>query len=136
MEMTFETFVATPGSERACRLARSIAQGAGQRGRLVVLHGGTGSGKTHLLMATATAVALRDRVVRVVSTTADALARELTAAVRADHEHEWRERCRDVGLLTVDDLRTLVGKPATGSPLPHRRRPGLGGAVSADGRPN
>jgi chromosomal replication initiator protein len=80
---------------------------------LVVLHGGTGSGKTHLLIATATAVAQRDRIARVVPTTADELARELTAAVRADQAHEWSERCRDVSLLTVDDLQTLVGKPAT-----------------------
>jgi chromosomal replication initiator protein len=113
MDMTFETFVPTRGLEKALGLARSIPRHAGRRSRLLILHGGAGSGKTHLLMATATAVARRAGAARVVSTTADELARELTAAVQADQVEEWSERCRGVSLLTADDLQTLVGKPAT-----------------------
>src|SRR5262245_36593527 len=79
---TFASFIETRSSARASRLVRRAARTCGRMARMVVLVGGPGSGKTHLLHATANEVR-RLSAADIVYTTAADLARELIADLRA-----------------------------------------------------
>jgi chromosomal replication initiation ATPase DnaA len=97
MQSPFADFVPTGGSRRALAAVRALLEDDGPR--LVLLHGPTGVGKSHLLRIAGLQAGERSR-----GTIAADFIRELLdgRSVRAD-EH----------LLTVDDLHVLAGMPAS-----------------------
>jgi len=101
---------------RSNRLARAAAELAidkpGEISPLVV-HGPTSVGKTHLLQAIWRAA----RAARPGSPSVYLSAEQFTAgfveAVRGSGLPSFRQKCRGVGLLLIDDLHFLTGKKAT-----------------------
>ncbi len=106
--LTFESFVRLPSSACAYQLCRAVTRSAPTGPRVVLLHGLTGVGKTHLLGATAWAFRLLHPDRRVVVTTAHELRYALVQAIRVDRVREFEAGYLDVALLVIDDLHTLV----------------------------
>ncbi len=109
---TLETFV--PGENllalRACQAA------AGEPGQYnpLVIYGGHGLGKTHLLHAVGHAC--RKRGMNVCLTTAETFTSDLMEAVKrpvGDKTERFREKYRGVDVLLMDDVEFLAGKEAT-----------------------
>jgi chromosomal replication initiator protein len=109
VRQTFETFLELPPTTAALHMCRRVADDALPAG-VLLLHGPTGSGKTHLLHAVASA-ARRRCACRLVETRAmdfvAGIVRELT----------WRDAPRaalsyfnQLDLLVADDLQWLAGK--------------------------
>lgn len=108
-DYSFDNFVIGTSNSVAFRACRSVVEAPGVRFNPLVIHGGVGLGKTHLLSATA--ATLRDghrSGVRLV--TAERFVNELVHALRNDGMQRFRDRYRGIGVLIVDDVQFLAGK--------------------------
>jgi chromosomal replication initiator protein len=105
---SFETFVVGASNRVAYEGARALVERPG-RFTPFFLHGGTGLGKTHLLMAVAHASAAADGS-RVLYLTAEGFVNEMVEAIRRRQMERFRARFRNVGTLIVDDVQFLAGK--------------------------
>jgi chromosomal replication initiator protein len=111
--LSFERFVVTRGAIEAVESCRSLASGHADAPRLLLLHGSSGSGKTHLLHSITSAIRDRDPSIPIVETSATDVVQEMTAALRrgkaADLEQLWPQGA----VVTIDDLHVLTGQAMT-----------------------
>jgi len=83
----------------------------------IYLFGGEGSGKTHLLMATAQA--LRSRDLKVVYVKAETFTEHVVTAIRASKMSIFRQAYRNIDVLLIDDVHVFSRKGATQEELFH-----------------
>jgi chromosomal replication initiator protein len=107
---TFDRFIKGKPNEVACTVAARMA-GPRPPFRLVLIHGRTGVGKTHLLQAAAREAAGRGK--RVLYLTAEAFLTDFLASLRDKTITQFKEQVRGVDLLLIDDIRFIAGKAAT-----------------------
>lgn len=103
---SFANFVAGRCNEFALAAARQAAQSPGEFSPLV-LYGGHGRGKTHLLHALCRAVSEARPGARVICQTAEAFVRDFSAAVLDKRLVAFRERYDACELLAIDDFHVL-----------------------------
>ena len=111
--MTFDSFVATPSSARVRRMCRSFGRSDDRRSRVLLMHGTTGTGKSHLLAAVEHVYSSRRPGDRVMHATAADMADALVSAIRADQLPQLEAAWAAVSLFLVDDLHALWQKTAT-----------------------
>jgi chromosomal replication initiator protein len=109
----FDNFVVGPSNEMAFRTARSISEHPGKIYNPVVLHGGVGLGKTHLINAIAHELLRRRARVVVACLSAEAFMNQLITSLRQDQMNGFRARFRLVDALILDDIQFLAGKERT-----------------------
>jgi chromosomal replication initiator protein len=83
----------------------------------IYLHGSTGAGKTHLLMAVGQA--LQHHGLRVLYVGADMFTEHVVSAIRAGEMSLFREAYRNSDVLIIDDVHLLSRKAATQEELFH-----------------
>ena len=107
------------GSNRlALDAAQRMATGA-EALRCMVVHGGCGVGKTHLLQGICRARRERSPQARIRYVTAEQFTNEYIQAVRLGGVDAFRARMRRVDLLAIDDVHFLADKAATQSEFLH-----------------
>ena len=107
--MQFETYAVEPANEAAVAAARAVADAPGVTHNPLLLIGGAGVGKTHLLQAIAQGV---ERGLVVECLTADEFAGRWRAALDTGATAALRDQWRSADVLLVDDLQRLAGKAA------------------------
>lgn len=110
-DFTFETFVTGPSNEFAHAAAKAVADAPGTRYNPLVVFGGVGLGKTHLLHAIGHANQQAGR--RALYVSAETFTNETIAAIRGRKTEELRQRYRNVDVLLVDDFQFMAGKTST-----------------------
>jgi chromosomal replication initiator protein len=90
-----------------------MAQSAGVAFNPLVIHGGVGLGKTHLLEGIGHALRLIHPARVVVQLTAEAFTNGFLEAMRAGNLNGFRARLRGAGGLIVDEIHFLAAKRAT-----------------------
>src|SRR5579872_494457 len=109
---TFAEFVVGAGNRLAHASALACVQQPGKVYNPLVLFGGVGVGKTHLLQAIGQeAIDLGGGIVRYV--TSETFTNELISAIRQGETESFRERYRSVDFLLLDDVQFIAGKEAT-----------------------
>ncbi len=108
---TFETFVVGPGNRFAYAASQEIARAPGERYNPLLIWGGVGLGKTHLLYAIGRQ--LMTRGLRVAYVTAEQFTNEIVEAIRRRATPAFRERYRTVDALLVDDVQFIAGRDST-----------------------
>jgi len=103
-------FVTGPGSELALTAARQISERPGERHSPLFLHGGIGTGKTHLAEGIYREVRRRHPELRTVFLTSEQFTNQFTSALRSHSLPGFRQRFRSVDVLIVDDVGFLGGK--------------------------
>jgi chromosomal replication initiation ATPase DnaA len=111
----FDNFVVGAANRSAAAAARAVAQGP-TAGPLVI-YGGSGLGKTHLLGAIGNTAAELQPGVRIAAATLDEFVRQLHAAASVDDVESFRQRYDEVDLLLIDDIQFLMGRRETQSEL-------------------
>lgn len=103
-------FVAGPGSQLAMTAAQQVSQQPGERYSPLFLHGGVGTGKTHLAEGVYREIRRLHPQLRVVFMTSEQFTNQFTSALRSHTLPAFRQRFRSVDVLIVDDIGFLGGK--------------------------
>lgn len=109
----FDTFVVSPANEAAHAAARAVAEAPSRSHDLLVLSGGIGVGKTHLLHAIGHAIGVRAPHLRVLSLDAEQIVHELVDAIRGDRLAAFRTRYQAFDVLLIDDIQFLADRERT-----------------------
>ncbi len=119
-QCTFDSFVTSPANQLTYKVFSQIAGVAPPDQKIdvalaalnpVYVHGGSGSGKTHLLMATANA--LRQQGYHVLYSRAHTFTDHVVAAIRAGEMSVFRQAYRNSDVLIIDDVHVFSRKGAT-----------------------
>jgi len=113
-EMTFEHFVVGPGSKFACTVAAAVAAGSGAQYNPLLILGGSGLGKTHLLSAIGHKM-LEDRGdAKVLFIPSDRIVEAFDRAKRdVDLMRKIRDDLRGADILLIDDMQFLAASQPT-----------------------
>jgi chromosomal replication initiator protein len=108
---TFDSFVVGSCNRLAHAAAMAVASAPGRAYNPLLICGGTGLGKTHLLHAIAQEAVRCD--LPVVCVSAEQFTTEFVTAVRDHRADEFRHRFRSPDILLIDDVQFLQGKDQT-----------------------
>jgi len=109
----FENFVLGKSNELACAATRQVAQNPGKIYNPLLLYGGTGLGKTHLLHAAGNLIHQANSEVRIQYMHSERFVSEMIQALRRDGIDRFKRRYRSVDALMIDDIQFFAGKDRT-----------------------
>ncbi len=110
----FDTFITGASNELAASAAAAVAEEPGQRFNPLLLYGGVGLGKTHLLHAVGHALHERHPELRIVYLSAERFMNEFISAVRYNQFDDFRQRYREAcDVLLIDDIQFIAGRDRT-----------------------
>ena len=111
----FDNFVVGSANRLAASAARAVAESPGTIYNPLFVYGHSGLGKTHLLAAIGThARALHPELV-VEYVTLEEFVEELHLAIGTGQAESFKKRYQGIGLLLLDDVQFLSGRPETQS---------------------
>ncbi len=109
----FEDFVVGDANRVAYAAALEVAHQPGRTFRLLVLYGGCGLGKTHLLQSICNRLGEQHPALSWRYVSGEQFTNQFIAAVREKWIDRFRTRYRGVDVLVVDDLHFIANKKAT-----------------------
>lgn len=109
----FDNFIEGKSNQLARAAAMQIAEQPGRAYNPLLLYGGTGLGKTHLMLAAANAMLERDPRRRVLYLRSEQFVNGMVKAMRAKAMHEFKRQFDDIDALLIDDIQFFAGKDAT-----------------------
>lgn len=111
-EFTFESFVVGPSNEMIYAAAKAVAEHPGDAYNPLFIYGGTGLGKTHILMAIANYLRLHKPSKNVLYATCEQFTNQLIDSIGRGRglPARFREKYRNVDVLLIDDVQFLANK--------------------------
>ena len=110
----FSNFVLGKSNELACAAAQQVAKKPGATYNPLLLYGGTGLGKTHLLHAAGNLIAKRNPEAKVLYLHSEQFVSEMIQALRnGDRIEAFKQHYRSAGALLMDDIQFFAGKDRT-----------------------
>ncbi len=110
---TFETFVVGKPNELAHAAARRVGEGGAVTFNPLVLYGGVGLGKTHLMHAIAWELRAKRPELNVLYLSAEQFMYRFVQALRERKMMDFKHLFRSVDVLMVDDVQFIAGKDST-----------------------
>lgn len=107
---TFDNFIVGAGNELAFAACQSIAQHPGTKYNPLLLYGGVGIGKTHLIQAVGNAILKQNPKARVLYITTEQFVQEFVDALRFRKTADFASYYRTADMLIVDDVQFIAGK--------------------------
>ena len=113
-EFTFEHFVVGNTNKFAHAAALAVAEGKGKKEfNPLFIHGESGVGKTHLLLAIRHAVETKFPHYNIVYAKTEEFLNELIVAIQKGESVKFREKYRGADFFLIDDIQFIAGKTAT-----------------------
>src|SRR5690606_28522212 len=110
---TFDNFVEGKSNELGKAAALQVALKPGEVYNPLLLYGGTGLGKTHLLLAAGHVMKQNRPGMRVVYMRSERFVSEMIRALRSNRMDEFKRQFRSVDALLIDDIQFFAGKDRT-----------------------
>ena len=110
---TFDSFVVGKPNELAHAAARRVSEGGPVTFNPLVLYGGVGLGKTHLMHAIAWELKARRPELNVLYLSAEQFMYRFVQALRERKMMDFKHLFRSVDVLMVDDVQFIAGKDST-----------------------
>ncbi len=110
---TFENFVEGKSNELGKAAALQVALKPGEVYNPLLLYGGTGLGKTHLLHAAGNLMRQNRPGTRVVYMRSERFVSEMIRALRSNRMDEFKRQFRSIDALLIDDIQFFAGKDRT-----------------------
>lgn len=112
-DFSFDRFVVGNSNEFAHAAAKAVAQAPASSYNPLLIYGGSGLGKTHLLNAIAITIKKENPNAKINYVKGDDFTSELIESIQAGKGDEFREKYRKSDLLLVDDIQFIAGKERT-----------------------
>ncbi len=112
-EYTFDNFVKGKNNEFATAAAISISNKPGAQYNPLMLYGGVGLGKTHLMQAIGNHVKSVNPEMKVMYISGPEFTTNFVQSIRMNKAHEFERFYKALDLLIVDDIQFLEGKEST-----------------------
>ena len=110
---TFETFVEGKSNQLGKAAAMQVAMNPGRAYNPLLLYGGTGLGKTHLMHAAGNLMRERNPDCKVLYLRSEQFVGSMIEALRTKSMDEFKRRFRSVDALLIDDIQFFAGKDTT-----------------------
>jgi chromosomal replication initiator protein len=110
---TFSSFVVGSSNQFAQAASLAVAEQPSRAYNPLYIYGGVGLGKTHLMHAIGHAVKMRNQGLRLAYMSSERFMNELVNSIRYDRTNAFREKCRNIDILLMDDIQFLAGKERT-----------------------
>lgn len=108
---TFLTFVEGKSNRMACAAAQQVAENPASHGyNPLLLYGGVGLGKTHLMHAVGNELMRRNPNAKVVYLHSERFVADMISALRNKTINEFKRFYRSVDALLIDDIQFFAGK--------------------------
>ena len=107
---TFDTFVVGNNNNFSYAAALAVAQSPGKSYNPLVLYGGVGLGKTHLLHAIGQHVTTHKKGARVAYLSSERFTNEYIDGIQNNQLARFRKKYRQTDVLLIDDIQFLAGK--------------------------
>ncbi|MBR5672105.1 MAG: chromosomal replication initiator protein DnaA [Spirochaetales bacterium] len=109
-EFTFKNFVISPKNELAANASIAISKAPGKSYNPLLIYGGVGLGKTHLMQAIGNDIYRRFPDKKIVYVTAEKFTNEFIAALGQKKTAAFKNKYRGVDVLLIDDIHFFQGK--------------------------
>ncbi len=113
-KFTFDSFVVGPSNEFIYAAAKAVAENPGDSYNPLFIHGGTGLGKTHILMAIANYLKIYKPSLKVLYATCEQFTNQFIEGISkgkgTNASADFRRRYRNVDVLLIDDVQFLATK--------------------------
>lgn len=110
---TFETFVEGKSNQLGKAAAMQVATNPGRAYNPLLLYGGTGLGKTHLMHAAGNLMLEKNPNFKVMYLRSEQFVGSMIEALRAKSMDQFKRRFRSVDALLIDDIQFFAGKDTT-----------------------
>ncbi|MFC4525626.1 chromosomal replication initiator protein DnaA [Dyella halodurans] len=110
---TFETFVEGKSNQLGKAAAMQVAMNPGRAYNPLLLYGGTGLGKTHLMHAAGNLMREQNPEFKVLYLRSEQFVGSMIEALRTKSMDEFKRRFRSVDALLIDDIQFFAGKDTT-----------------------
>ena len=107
---SFDDFIVGSSNELAFAACQSIATNPGAKYNPLLLYGGVGIGKTHLIQAVGNAVLAKNPDAKVLYITTEQFVQEFVDALRFRKTTEFANHYRSADVFIVDDIQFITGK--------------------------
>tara|TARA_B100000029_G_scaffold345249_1_gene337660 strand:- start:575 stop:1897 length:1323 start_codon:yes stop_codon:yes gene_type:complete len=109
-EFTFDTFVEGKSNELAKAAALQVAENAGKSYNPLLLYGGVGLGKTHLMQAVGNYVRMNNPQAKVIYLHSQRFVQDMVKALQQGTMQEFIQFYRSVDALLIDDIQFFAKK--------------------------
>jgi chromosomal replication initiator protein len=111
---SFESFVVGPGNEFAKSAAFAVAKAPGKtKFNPLLIYGGVGLGKTHLLQAIGLYLLSQNRELRISYSSSEEFYFTFIEAIKNNRSRKFAESFKSSDVLLIDDIQFLSGKEST-----------------------
>jgi chromosomal replication initiator protein len=111
---TFENFIKGDSNQLARAAASAVANNPGGTSfNPLVIYGGTGLGKTHLIQAIGNSAISNGKARRVIYVSSEKFTVEFVDAIQSDRISDFSSFYRSMDILIVDDIQFFAGKEKT-----------------------
>lgn len=116
---TFESFVVGENSNFAFNAATAVAEMPGTSYNPLLIYGGVGLGKTHLMHAIGNRILERHPELRIICVTAEDFTNEFIKTIHDRTTNDFKNRYRNVDVLLIDDIHFFQSKHGVQEELFH-----------------
>lgn len=110
---TFDTFVCGTSNEFAHAASLAVADAPAEKYNPLFIYGGTGLGKTHLMVAIGNHILSKNPDAKICYYTSETFMNEMINCIRHKKMEEFRSKFRKADLLLIDDIQFMAGREAT-----------------------
>lgn len=110
---TFRRFVIGKGNQMAHAAALVVSNNPGKMYNPLLLYGGVGLGKTHLMQAIGNRILLKNPRTKIKYVTSEAFTNDFVKSVQNHQPEAFRKEYRNVDILLVDDIEFFANKNGT-----------------------
>lgn len=110
---TLENFVVGPSNNVAYAAAAAIVQNPGTSYNPLLIYGGTGVGKTHLMLGIGNAILKKSPQLKVIYCSSEQFMNDYVGAIQNHKMSDLRNKYRSAHILLIDDVQFFSGREGT-----------------------
>lgn len=107
---TFETFVEGKSNQIALAASKQVSQDPGGPNNPLLIYGGVGLGKTHLMHAVGNWLLCQNPDAKVLYLHSERFVAEMVKALQSNKMEDFKHRYRQLNALLIDDIQFFAGK--------------------------